>query len=150
MTHRTQPVIAARADYACRALLSLALHPEDRPVSARRIAERTGMPAAFLKQVLLDAKAAGLIRPTRGVQGGYELAHPPDQITLAHITSSASPSELPRQGKRRALRPHIEPPEGQVVEAVWQELGRHIDGYLSTVTLAELVAVVRGARPVVS
>jgi Rrf2 family protein len=132
-------------------LLSLALHPEERPVSARRIAERTGMPSAFLKQVLLDAKAAGLIRTTRGVQGGYELACPPDQITLAHITSSASTAELSRQGKRRALRRSIEPPpEGQVVDAVWRELDRHIDGYLATVTLAELVAVVRGPRPIAS
>lgn len=145
MTQRLQPMIDSRADYACRALLSIALHPEDRPVSARRIAERTGMPVAYLKQVLLGAKASGLICTTRGVQGGYELARPPELITLAQITQSASEA-----GSRRVRRRHRSSQshtwrEGHIVEAVWDDLDHHVERYLRTVTLAELVAAAKGA-----
>jgi Rrf2 family protein len=144
VTQRLQPMIDSRADYACRALLSIALHPEDQPVSARRIAERTGMPVAYLKQVMLGAKASGLICTTRGVQGGYELALPPELITLAHITRSASEA-----GSRRLRRRHRSGQahnwrEGEIVGAVWDELDHRIERYLRTVTLAELVAAAQG------
>jgi len=142
MTQRLQPMIDSRADYACRALLSIALHPEDRPVSARRIAERTCMPVAYLKQVLLGAKASGLICTTRGVRGGYELTRPPELITLAQITRSASEAgsrRLRRSGQSQTWW------EGQIVDAVWDELDLSIERYLRTVTLAELVVAARTA-----
>ncbi|MFM8484399.1 MAG: RrF2 family transcriptional regulator, partial [Actinomycetota bacterium] len=55
--------VSTRGDYACRALLSLALHADDPgPTSVKDIAERTGLPQPYLEQILLALKGAGLVR----------------------------------------------------------------------------------------
>src|SRR5499426_4437114 len=81
--------VSTRGDYACRALLSLALRQEEGgPTSVRDIAERTGLPQPYLEQILLALKGAGLVRSKRGVGGGYVLARPPEEITLAQILAA--------------------------------------------------------------
>ncbi|MEI8286911.1 MAG: Rrf2 family transcriptional regulator, partial [Actinomycetes bacterium] len=76
--------VSTRGDYACRALLSLALHAGDNsPTSVRDIAERTGLPQPYLEQILLALKGAGLVRSKRGVGGGYVLAKTPSDIRLS-------------------------------------------------------------------
>src|ERR687884_2327145 len=80
--------VSTRGDYATRALLSLALHGSERPTSVKEIAERTNLPQPYLEQILLSVKGAGLVRSKRGVGGGYVLARPPDEITLAQIVTA--------------------------------------------------------------
>src|SRR3954471_16479346 len=80
--------VSTRGDYACRALLSLALHDDTGPTSVRDIAERTGLPQPYLEQILLAVKGAGLVRSKRGVGGGYVLARDPEQITLGQVISA--------------------------------------------------------------
>ena len=93
-----QPVrVSTRGDYAARALLSLALHIDEAgPTSVRDIAERTGLPQAYLEQILLALKGAGLVRSKRGVGGGYVLARPPEQILLCLLYTSPSPRDRTR------------------------------------------------------
>ena len=122
--------VSTRGDYACRALLSLALHPDAGPTSVRDIAERTGLPQPYLEQILLALKGAGLVRSKRGVGGGYVLArtarrHPPvghrqrrRRTDHARRLRSAPPGRRLRPrgpvrparhlGRRR--RPHAPPP----------------------------------------
>ncbi len=81
--------VSTRGDYASRALLSLALHPDESgPTSVRDIAERTALPQPYLEQILLALKGAGIVRSKRGVGGGYVLAREPGQITLGEIVSA--------------------------------------------------------------
>ena len=62
--------VSTRGDYAARALLSLALHGDERPTSVKEIAERTGLPQPDLEQILLAVKGAGLVRSKRGISRG--------------------------------------------------------------------------------
>src|SRR3954454_13810815 len=81
--------VSTRGDYACRALLSLALHAHEMgPQSVRDIAARTGLPQPYLEQILLALKGAGLVRSKRGVGGGYVLPRDPQLISLAEIVSA--------------------------------------------------------------
>ena len=81
--------MSSKGDYACRALLSLALHQgQPGPTSVRDIAERTAIPQPYLEQILLALKGAGLVRSKRGVGGGYVLARPPSTIRLSEILSA--------------------------------------------------------------
>src|SRR5207247_11364947 len=86
--------VSTRGDYAARALLSLALHGTDRPTSVKEIAERTHLPQPYLEQILLSVKGAGLVRSKRGVGGGYVLARPPQESTLADIVSARGGAEI--------------------------------------------------------
>ena len=140
--------VSTRGDYACRALLSLALHAgEAAPTSVRDIAERTGLPQPYLEQILLALKGAGLVRSKRGVGGGYVLARSPAEIRLSDVVSAVDgPITLGDFGE-----PHQDGAcdhEGQcVLLAIWHVVGdqiqRHLDGY----TLADVAAAARGELP---
>lgn len=137
--------VSTRGDYASRALLSLALHAEsDGPTTVRDIAERTGLPQPYLEQILLALKGAGLVRSKRGVGGGYILARPPEQITLAEIIRAVDgPITLGDFGQ-----PHTDGAcdhEGQcVLLSIWHTVGAQIRRQLEEWTLADVTAMARG------
>jgi Rrf2 family iron-sulfur cluster assembly transcriptional regulator len=125
--------VSTRGDYAARALLSLALHGTERPTSVKEIAERTRLPQPYLEQILLAVKGAGLVRSKRGVGGGYVLARPPVEITLAEIVSAVEGPQLP-------LAEHPDHCEGHcILQEVWVCVSDETRRYLEQVTLADLV-----------
>ena len=142
--------VSTRGDYACRALLSLALHPDAGPTSVRDIAERTGLPQPYLEQILLALKGAGLVRSKRGVGGGYVLARDPAEITLGQIVSAVDgPIAAGDFGEphQNGACDH----EGQcVLLTVWSDVGRHMRELLDTFTLADMVTRAQGGAPAVS
>src|SRR3954453_1613910 len=137
--------VSTRGDYACRALVSLALHAEDgRPTSVRDIAERTGLPQPYLEQILLALKGAGIVRSKRGVGGGYVLSRAPDRITLSEIVGAVDgPITAGDFGE-----PHTNGAcdhEGQcVLLAIWADVGEHMRRYLDALSLADIVTMARG------
>lgn len=138
--------VSTRGDYACRALLSLALHgATTTPTSVRDIAERTALPQPYLEQILLALKGAGLVRSKRGVGGGYVLARDAGDITLAQIVSAVDgPIVAGDFGE-----PHENGAcdhEGQcVLLAVWADVGETMRDYLQSFTLADMVSRARGS-----
>jgi Rrf2 family protein len=76
--------ISAKADYAVRAAVEMAA-AGDEPVKGEKIAEAQDIPLQFLEHILLELKHARLVRARRGARGGYWLAKPPDEITLASL-----------------------------------------------------------------
>lgn len=78
--------LSARVEYGCIAILELATrYSQGEPVRLRTIAETHGIPPAFLVQIMLQLKAAGLVESTRGAAGGYQLTRDPAVITLAIV-----------------------------------------------------------------
>jgi len=76
--------VSAKADYAVRAMVELASQGEG-PVKAERISQAQEIPIKFLESILTDLRNAGLLRSQRGVEGGYWLARPAEEITLAQV-----------------------------------------------------------------
>ncbi len=137
--------VSTRGDYACRALLSLALRDQGTgPTSVRDIAERTGLPQPYLEQILLALKGAGLVKSKRGVGGGYVLARSPEQIRLSEIISAVDgPITLGDFGE-----PHQDGAcdhEGQcVLLAVWKQSGETMRRHLDSYTLARVAQIAEG------
>lgn len=133
--------VSTRGDYAARALLSLALHGDEGPTSVKEIAERTNLPQPYLEQILLAVKGAGLVRSKRGVGGGYVLARPPEQITLAQILAAVEGPLTTPLGEHDHCEGHC------VLQEVWvdvsEETGRLLEGH----TLADLVERTRIGHP---
>jgi Rrf2 family iron-sulfur cluster assembly transcriptional regulator len=139
--------VSTRGDYACRALVSLALHGDgEGPTSVRDIAERTGLPQPYLEQILLALKGAGIVRSKRGVGGGYVLAREPAAITLGSIVSAVDgPIVLGDFGEphQNGACDH----EGQcVLLAVWAEVSEQMRHLLDALTLSDVVSMARGER----
>jgi Rrf2 family iron-sulfur cluster assembly transcriptional regulator len=133
--------MSTRGDYAARALLSLALHGSDRPTSVKEIAERTHLPQPYLEQILLSVKGAGLVRSKRGVGGGYVLARPPDDITLADIVAAV-------EGPQILMAEHPDHCEGHcILQEVWVGVDNESRRILERVTLGELVIRTRVGHP---
>lgn len=129
--------VSTRGDYAARALLSLALHGEDRPTSVKEIAERTALPQPYLEQILLALKGAGLVHSKRGVGGGYVLARRPDEIHLAAILAAVDGPLIEVVSTHDHCEGHC------VLQEVWVGMSEETRRVLERQTLAELVSRTR-------
>jgi len=129
--------LSAKADYALRASLELAVAGEGH-VKAEALARAQAIPLRFLEQILLDLKHAGLVSSQRGAEGGYWLAKPAVEISLADVIRAVEgplanvrgvrPEELEYEGPATALRD------------VFVALRANIRAVLEDVSLAEAAA----------
>lgn len=129
--------VSAKAEYACVAMLELAAnYAEAQPLPIKTIAEAQEIPPYFLVQILLQLKTAGLVVSVRGASGGYQLARPPESITLADIINgiddrAAAPRSALSKGRRSSAV--------AVLLNIWREVQAEEQRALQRVTLAELV-----------
>ena len=131
--------LSARTQYACHAMLELALHyPAGQPVQLRRIAGSHGIPSRFLVQILQQLKAAGLITSVRGASGGYRLAKPPGETSLGKVIALIEgPNSQGRPGATDSS------PVGRVLRNKWQELASAETQLLESTTFADLAEQVQ-------
>ena len=87
--------ISAKIDYACRALLELALHwPNKEPLPITEIADKEKIPIKFLVHILINLKNLGYIQSVRGNRGGYLLVKNPSEINLLEVIQNLKGSFL--------------------------------------------------------
>src|SRR5579875_3203930 len=77
--------ISAKADYAVRAAVELAATTDEKPVKAERIATAQDIPLNFLENILGELRHAGIVRSHRGAEGGFRLARPAEELTVADV-----------------------------------------------------------------
>lgn len=129
--------LSAKAQYACVAMVELACsHGERNPVHLKNIAENHGISQRFLVQILLQLKGAGLVDSTRGAMGGYLLAKPPADISLAAIINAIDQAPPPLPSALGGLH---STPAVQAVKSVLQEVQLEQQQRLEEITLADLV-----------
>ena len=75
--------LSKRGEYGLRALQDLAAHYGEGPIPNKDLSKRNNIPSRFLEQILLTLKHGQIVRSQKGPRGGYYLARPPQQITLA-------------------------------------------------------------------
>jgi len=102
------------------------------PVRIRRIADTHGIPARFLVQILLQLKSAGFVNSTRGASGGYQLARPPQEITLGDIVGVIDSRTNETLGGAAE-----ESPFAQSLAQIWQEIAAAERQLLEGITLAD-------------
>lgn len=126
--------ISAKVDYACRVLAEMArLHGTAGLAQMDHLARVEAVPANFLAQILSELRNGGLITSRRGIQGGYALARPPDQITLFDIIEIIEGDILELSGNH----------EGRTcrrMEQVWRDVRAALVAKARTYTLDMFVA----------
>ncbi|HSY39185.1 MAG TPA: Rrf2 family transcriptional regulator [Polyangia bacterium] len=130
--------VTTRTRYAIRALYHLAFHRSGQATQAKEIAEVQKIPLRFLEQILQDLRRAGLIEARRGPRGGYALARPPAEISMADVLRAV-------RGPLEELLGVEEPDAGtatpnDVPALVWGEVGSRLIGVLEQSTLADFIA----------
>jgi Rrf2 family protein len=128
--------VSAKVDYALRAMAELAAAPPGL-TTAEQLASAQQIPPKFLESILAQLRSGGLVSSHRGAEGGYELARPAVEISIAEIirvlegpiatVRGVRPDELEYNGAAARLRD------------VWLELRTRMRGVLEQTTLADLV-----------
>ena len=129
--------LSAKADYAIRAAVELAAAGEG-PIKGERIASAQDIPPKFLENILLDLKHAGLVQSQRGAEGGYWLAKPAGDITLADVIRAVDGPLANVRGTRPEALSYGGAATG--LRDVWVALRASLRGVLEAVTLADLAA----------
>ena len=125
--------------YAVMAMADLAKHAPDGSVPLSAIADRQQISLAYLEQIFLKLRRAGLVESARGRTGGYRIGRPAAQISIADImlaveedlqmTRCGLDGASPCVGGKRCL-----------THGLWDALGEQIAHFLSGVTLQEVVS----------
>jgi len=89
--------LSTRTRYGSRALVEIAAAYPDRAVCVREISEKQQISPKYLEQIIGSLKLAGIIRPIRGMHGGYTLTRPPDRINLRQVFDVLEGSIAPVQ-----------------------------------------------------
>jgi Rrf2 family protein len=131
--------ITAKADYAVRASAELAAaQPGGEPVKGEVLAHRQGIPQNFLENILTELRRAGIVRTRRGAEGGYQLARPAAEVTVADVLRAVEGPLAAIQG----IQPQDLEYDGAAahIPELWVAVRASLRSVLETVTLADLAA----------
>lgn len=130
--------VSAKADYAIRAAAELAVSATQSPVKAETVAGAQDIPLRFLLNILFDLKRAGIVRSQRGPEGGYQLARPPAETSLADIIRAVE-GPLAQVGE---VRPEALSYAGsaEALQDVWIAVRANLRAILEEVTVADLAS----------
>jgi Rrf2 family protein len=130
--------ITAKVDYAVRAAIELGHAPPGVPVKGDTIGRAQGIPTKFLENILAELKRAGIVASQRGADGGYWLARPAGDVTVADIIRAVEgplaavrgvqPQDLAYEGNAKPL------------QLVWVAVRASLRRVLEHTTIADLVA----------
>jgi Rrf2 family protein len=128
--------VSAKADYALRAAAELAAAEGGGPVKGEQLAQAQGIPPKFLENILLELRHSGLVQSQRGVEGGYWLARPAEEITLAEVIRAV---EGPLANVRGTRPESVEyPGAAEPLRQVWIAVRASLRNVLESVTLADV------------
>ncbi len=129
--------LTAKGRYAVTAMLDLAVHTDGGPVSLADISDRQDISLAYLEQLFSKLRRCGLVTSVRGPGGGYQLARGGDVISIADIVESVD--ELV-DATRCQGRADCQDGETCLSHELWTDLSDQIHEFLSSISLASLIA----------
>ncbi|MDD3612255.1 MAG: Rrf2 family transcriptional regulator [Caldicoprobacterales bacterium] len=127
--------ISSKGRYGLIAMLDLAIHSRELHISLNSIAQRQGVSASYLEQVFSMLRKAGLISSIKGAQGGYSLSTKPDKISVGDILRALE-GELTVTDQQEQ---GINSIQDCVRIRVWDQLNQHINDFVDSITLEDLV-----------
>lgn len=135
--------LGARARYAVMAMADLARRSGEpnagEPVTLCEIAERQEISLAYLEQLFAKLRRGGLVIAARGPKGGYRLAHPASETRIADIIFAVDEPIKVTRCRDGSSRGCVSRTARCLTHDLWEELGRHIEVFLESVTLADVV-----------
>ncbi|WP_392552053.1 Fe-S cluster assembly transcriptional regulator IscR [Orbus wheelerorum] len=128
--------LTSKGRYAVTAMLDVALHSGQGPVSLAEISERQEISLSYLEQLFARLRKNGLVSSVRGPGGGYVLGRGLDEIAISAIVKAVDETVA-------ATKCHGEEGcQGGVkclTHTLWNDLSERIDSFLNSITLSELV-----------
>ena len=128
--------LTTKGRYAVTAVLDLAFHEGNGPVSLAEISERQGISLSYLEQLFSRLRRNDVVASTRGPGGGYSLARPENEISMAEIIRAVDESYDARScgGEGTCSGDEYQ----CLTHDLWQELSEEIHGFLNGIMLSEM------------
>ena len=130
--------LTSRSEYALLALVHLARATPGQLIRVETIATAQGIPQSFLEQILLELKRARYVRSGRGQHGGYRLARPAEEITLAEVIRLVDGALAPSGSVSRYFYEHTPIEREKKLVRLFREIRDFISDKLETTTLAQV------------
>ncbi len=128
--------LTTKGRYAVTAMLDLALHDTQGPITLAEIAKRQDISLQYLEQLFTKLRKRGLVESSRGPGGGYRLAKLASDITVARVIYSVDESiDVTRCGGQQNCQGEFR----CLTHDLWMELNQHVSEFLNRVTLAGLI-----------
>ena len=132
--------LSTKGRYAVMAMADLANHGQERAVSLAEIAARQEISLSYLEQLFARLRRGGLVSSVRGPGGGYRLAHPASETVVADIVLAVDePIRATRCSGQGSPKGCMIGGERCITHYLWEDLGREIHRYLSSVTLEDVL-----------
>ena len=143
--------LTTKGRFAVTAMLDLALHATDGPVTLAGIAERQKISLSYLEQLFGKLRRRRLVESVRGPGGGYYLARPAAELSVADIVRAV---EEPIDSTQCGGRENCHDNQRCMTHDLWEELNATVYGFLAGVKLSQLaekqrtkpVSLIRGAK----
>ena len=135
--------LTTKGRFAVTAMLDLAMHGGNGPVTLAAISERQHISLSYLEQLFGKLRRASLVSSTRGPGGGYNLAQAPASISVADIVSAV---DEPLDATQCGGKENCHDDRRCMTHDLWATLNEKMQDYLSSVTLADLVAHQNGKQ----
>ena len=130
--------VTAKADYAVRAVVELASGSQESPRKVDDVAQAQAIPVSFLENILTQLRSAGVVRSQRGPEGGYWLAKPAKDVSLADVIRAV---EGPLVGVRGQRPEEIEyTGSAESLQKVWIALRANLRAVLEEVSVADVAS----------
>lgn len=135
--HNVPVKVSAKSDYALRAAAELASAGASGHRKREQLANAQQIPSKFLETILLDLKHSGIVKSTRGAEGGYALARPAGDISLADVIRAVDGPMATVRGERVEQVTY----EGAAtaLRDVWVAVRASLRRVLETTSLQDLV-----------
>jgi len=132
--------VSTRGEYGVRAMVALAQHHGEKPVSLNILARESSVPYAYLEQLIGPLRRADLVVSTRGARGGYALSRDPELIRVGDVyrvmEGPVAPMDCVSEDVADQTCPLI---DGCQTRPVWLRVRDSIIDAIDTITLADLV-----------
>jgi Rrf2 family iron-sulfur cluster assembly transcriptional regulator len=128
--------LTTKGRFAVTAMIDLALHSGDGPVTLAEISERQKISLSYLEQLFGKLRRQALVSSVRGPGGGYNLAKPTDQVSVADIIVAV---DEPIDATQCGGKENCHDEHKCITHDLWASLNERIFDYLRGVTLAQLV-----------
>jgi len=126
--------LSTKARYAITAMMELALNENKKPTTLAEISEYQKISLSYLEQLFAKLRSKGLVRGVRGPGGGYHLAVPAANLSIAKIVAAINDE------KSKHDQIEIEAgSEQEVLESMWDNLSHKLYDFLEGITLQEMV-----------
>ena len=128
--------LTTKGRFAVTAMLDLALHGSDGPVTLAGISERQKISLSYLEQLFGKLRRRALVESVRGPGGGYNLAREPSRVSVADIVRAV---EEPLDSTQCGGRENCHGDQRCMTHDLWEELNTTVYDFLAGVTLSQLV-----------